>query len=162
MTDRASFLLRETRPPAWLGIVAAVASVAFITALVYPLREIAPAVSVGVLYMLAVLFVSIFWGAWLGILTSLGGALAFNFFHIPPTGRFTISEAENWIALGTFFAAALVASSLAELARSRAVEARREAVRPRKPSIAFWRRIGSGTRSRPRRSKRGHCAAATS
>ena len=84
MTDRASFLLRETRPPAWLGIVAAVASVAFITALVYPLREIAPAVSVGVLYMLAVLLVSIFWGAWLGILTSLGGALAFNFFHIPP------------------------------------------------------------------------------
>ena len=57
------------------------------------------------------------------MLTSLAGAVAFNFFHIPPTGRLTVSEAENWIALGTFFVAALVASSLAELARARAQEA---------------------------------------
>ena len=26
-------------------------------------------------------------------------ALAFNYFHIPPTGRFTIADSENWVAL---------------------------------------------------------------
>jgi two-component system, OmpR family, sensor histidine kinase KdpD len=110
--------------------VSAVA-VAAITALIYPLREVMPAVSTGVIYLLVVLAISIYWGLRLGLLTSLLSALAFNFFHIPPTGRFTIAGAENWVALGAFFVAAVVASSVAELARARAAEAemrRREAV----------------------------------
>ena len=41
----------------------------------------------------------------------------------PPTGEFTIADGENWVALVTFFIAAVVASSLAELARTRAAEA---------------------------------------
>jgi two-component system sensor histidine kinase KdpD len=83
-----------------------------------------------VLYLLAVLLVSTVWGLRLGLATSVAAALAFNFFHLPPTGRFTIAEAENWVALLVFLVAAVVASSLAELARTRAVEAdrrRREA-----------------------------------
>jgi two-component system sensor histidine kinase KdpD len=123
MTDRASLLLRETRPPIALGILAAVLLVAAITALIYPLREIAPAVSTGVVYLLAVLAVSTFWGLWLGLGASVLSAVAFNFFHIPPTGHFTIAHAENWIALATFFLAAVGASSLGELARARAAEA---------------------------------------
>ena len=66
----------------------------------------------------------------LGIVTALAGALAFNFFHIPPTGRFTIADAENWVALAVFFVVALVASWLAEAraaARSEAEQRRREA-----------------------------------
>jgi two-component system, OmpR family, sensor histidine kinase KdpD len=98
--------------------------------LLYPLSEIAPAVSLGVLYLLAVLLVSTVWGLRLGLATSVAAALAFNFFHIPPTGRFTIDDAENWVALVVFLVAAVVASSLSELARTRAMEAdrrRREA-----------------------------------
>ena len=86
--------------------------------------------SLGVLYLLAVLLVSTVWGLRLGLVTSVAAALAFNFFHIPPTGRLTIAEAENWVALVVFLVAAVVASSLSELARTRAVEAdrrRREA-----------------------------------
>lgn len=108
----------------------AVASVAAITALVYALREIMPVVSTGVVYMLAVLLVSSYWGLWLGLLTSVASALVFNFFHIPPTDRFTIADAENWVALGVLFVAALVTSTLADAARARAAEAeqrRREA-----------------------------------
>jgi two-component system, OmpR family, sensor histidine kinase KdpD len=77
-----------------------------------------------------VLLVSTVWGLRLGLLTCFAAALAFNFFHIPPTGRFTIADAENWVALGVFLVAAIVASSLSELARTRAAEAdrrRREA-----------------------------------
>ncbi|MDP9188360.1 MAG: ATP-binding protein [Actinomycetota bacterium] len=124
MTDRASTLsLREPRPPLGLGIAVSVTTVAGITGLIYPLREIAPAVSTGVLYLIAVLVVSTFWGLKLGLATSLLSAAAFNFFHIPPVGEFTIAEGENWIALLTFFAAAVIAGTLAELARARAIEA---------------------------------------
>ena len=63
------------------------------------------------------------WGAWLALATAVASALAFNFFHIPPTGRFTIASGENWVALAVFFLAAAGASSLAQIARNRALEA---------------------------------------
>jgi two-component system sensor histidine kinase KdpD len=112
------------RRPA-LGVLVAVGSVALTTALLFPLEEIAEPVSLGVLYLLPVLLVSIVWGLWLGLATSVIAALAFNFFHIPPTGRFTIAEAENWVALGVFVVVAVVASTLSELAGSRARDAER-------------------------------------
>jgi two-component system sensor histidine kinase KdpD len=106
-----------------VGVVVAAVAVAITTALVYPLAQIAPVVALGVVYLVAVLLVSSLWGWWLGMATAVASALAFNFFHIPPTGRFTISEGENWVALGVFFIAALVASTLAESARVRTREA---------------------------------------
>jgi two-component system sensor histidine kinase KdpD len=117
------------RSPA-LGLLVAAASLVLTTLLLYPLSEIAEPVSLGVLYLLAVLLVSTFWGLRLGLATSVAAALAFNFFHIPPTGRFTIADPEDWVALLVFLVAAVVASSLSELARQRADEAeqrRREA-----------------------------------
>jgi two-component system sensor histidine kinase KdpD len=118
-------LITVARRSTALGIVVAAVSVAVTTALLFPLSEIAPAVSLGVLYLLAVLLVSTLWGLWLGLATSLAAALAFNFFHIEPTGRFTIADAENWVALAVFLVAAAVASTLSELAATRAREAER-------------------------------------
>jgi two-component system sensor histidine kinase KdpD len=106
-----------------VGVVVAAAAVAATTGLVYPLADVAPVTALGVVYLVAVLLVSSLWGGWLGAATALASALAFNFFHIPPTGRFTISEGENWVALAVFFVAALVASTLAERARLRTREA---------------------------------------
>lgn len=115
-----------TRAPSKrLGIPVAVLAVAATTAVIYPLRHHVPAVSTGVLYLLGVLLVSTYWGLWLGIATSLASAAAFNFFHIPPTGRFTIADAQNWVALAVYFVAAVVVSTLADAARSRALEADR-------------------------------------
>jgi two-component system, OmpR family, sensor histidine kinase KdpD len=107
----------------WFGALVAAAAVAATTALVYPLSKVAPVVALGVVYLVAVLLVSSIWGGWLGVATALASALAFNFFHIPPTGRFTISDGENWVALVVFFIAAVVASTLAEQARARTLEA---------------------------------------
>ena len=59
------------------------------------------------------LLVATVWGAWLGIATALASALAFNFFHIPPTGRFTIAEGENWVGLVVFFVAEALFNELA-------------------------------------------------
>jgi two-component system, OmpR family, sensor histidine kinase KdpD len=108
----------------------AVGLVGAVTGVVYALRDVMPEASTGVLYMLAVLLVSSYWGLWLGLATSVASAFALNFSHIPPTDRFTVADPEHWVALGAFFAAAVVTSTLADGARARASEAeqrRREA-----------------------------------
>jgi two-component system sensor histidine kinase KdpD len=110
-------------PP--LGVLVAAAAVAGTTLLIYPLREIAPEVSPGVVYLLAVLLVSMHWGRGLGLATGLASAVAFNFFHIPPTGRLMIDDSAHWVALAVFLVAAVVAAVVADLARTRAVEAER-------------------------------------
>jgi two-component system, OmpR family, sensor histidine kinase KdpD len=102
-----------------------VGAVAVITGVNYGLRELVPVVSTGVVYLLAVLLVSTGWGLWLGLLTAVLSAAAFNFFHIPPTGKFTIADGENWVALAVFLVAAVVVSWLANAASSRAEEAER-------------------------------------
>ena len=107
------------------GLLVAAGSVAVITGVIFGLREIAPVLSTGVVYMLAVLLVSSYWGLWMGLATAVLSALAFNFFHIPPTGRFTIAESENWLGLVVFLVAAVVTSTLAGAARARADEAER-------------------------------------
>ncbi len=115
--------LRTTTPPLALGVLAALAAVALTTLLVFPLKEAAPVVALVVLYLLGVLLVSTLWGAGLGIATALASAAAFNVFHLPPTGRFTIAESENLVALAVFAVTAFVVSGLAEAARERAREA---------------------------------------
>jgi two-component system, OmpR family, sensor histidine kinase KdpD len=112
------------------GVLVAVGSLGLTTLVLFPLSNVAEPVSLGVLYLLAVLLVSTFWGLRLGLATSVAAAATFNYFHIPPKGRFTIADAENWVALTVFLVAAVVASTLSELARQRAEEAeqrRREA-----------------------------------
>ena len=98
---------------------------ALATLAIYFLRKIAPVVSLSVVYLPAVLLVATYWGIALGLFTSLLSAASFNFFHIPPTGKFTIVDGRNWVALAAFTIVALFASALAELARSRAQEAER-------------------------------------
>jgi two-component system, OmpR family, sensor histidine kinase KdpD len=120
----------KSRPPLWLGVLAAFLSVAVTTLVIYPLKGVAADISLSVVYMLAVLFISSVWGVWLGIATSFLSGVAFNFFHIPPTGRFAIADGENWVALVVFLVAAVAVSALTDAARSRALEAdqrRREA-----------------------------------
>jgi two-component system sensor histidine kinase KdpD len=113
------------RPPTALGVLVAVALVGICTAVVYPLKDVTSVASLGVVYLLGVVIVSAFWGLWLGVLTSLLSAAAFNFFHIPPVGRFTIADSRNWVALATFFVAAVATSTISDRARARAIEAER-------------------------------------
>jgi two-component system sensor histidine kinase KdpD len=124
------FLLAPTPPSRRAGVLSAIAGVALCTLVVYPLKQIAPVVSLGVVYLLAVLVVSLTWGAWLGAFTGLLSAAAFNFFQLPPVGRFTVKDPDNWVALAAFLAVAALTSSVAEVTRTRtreALERRREA-----------------------------------
>jgi two-component system sensor histidine kinase KdpD len=130
MSAPFGLLLSPSPPSRRVGAVVALAAVALCTLIVYPLKHLAPVVSLGVVYLLAVLVISIIWGAWLGFATAVLSALAFNFFHIPPVGRLTIRDSSNWVALVTFLVVAGFASSVAEVTRARtrdAEERRREA-----------------------------------
>jgi len=117
--------LGGTRPNRVIGLTIAVTAVAAATGAIYPLKTVAPAVSLSVVYLPAVLIVSAYWGLALGLVTSLLSAAAFNFFHLPPVGRFTIADSRNWVALAAFTITAAVVSTIAELARGRALEAER-------------------------------------
>jgi K+-sensing histidine kinase KdpD len=122
---RLSIGLGKEPPAAWLGIVATIAAVAAGTLLVYPLKSVAPVVSLGVVYLPAILLISVVWGLRMGLLASVASAVAFNFFQIPPLHRFTIAEEQNWVALAAFAIAAVVSSTVAGLARTQALEAER-------------------------------------
>jgi two-component system, OmpR family, sensor histidine kinase KdpD len=119
---------RVERPPLSLGVLVAAFAVAAATAAIYALKAIAPAVSLSVVYLPAVLLVSVYWGLALGLATSLASAAAFNYFHIPPVGHFTIADGRNWVALAAFTIVAAVVSTMAEMARNRAHEAERRRV----------------------------------
>jgi two-component system sensor histidine kinase KdpD len=110
-----------------VGVIVALVAVALSTLIVYPLKHVAPVVSLGVVYLPAVLVVSITWGAWLGFATAIVSAAAFNFTQLPPIGRFAIHDSSNWVALVAFLVVAGLASSVAEVtrARTRDAEARR-------------------------------------
>jgi two-component system sensor histidine kinase KdpD len=125
--SRRGFSLRLSGepPPTWLGLLTTFAAVAAGTLVVYLLKSAAPVVSLGVVYLPAILLISIVWGLRLGLFASLISALAFNFFHIPPLHRLTIGSEENWVALAAFVTVAVVSSAVAGLARERALEAER-------------------------------------
>jgi two-component system, OmpR family, sensor histidine kinase KdpD len=130
MSSPFGFLLAPAPPSRRAGLLVAAVSVALCTLIVYPLKHVAPAVSLSVVYLPAVLVVSIIWGGWLGVGTAVLSAAAFNFFHLEPVGHFAIRQSSNWVALVTFLVVAGLASSVAEVTRARAQEAdarRREA-----------------------------------
>ena len=118
--------LEGASPPWGWGLLATLVAVGLATLLVYPLKDVAPAVSLGVVYIPGVLLISSVWGWRLGLVSALLSALAFNWFHIPPTGRLDIAADKDAVALVTFGIVALASSSLAEMARARAAEAERE------------------------------------
>ncbi|HTB70779.1 MAG TPA: DUF4118 domain-containing protein [Solirubrobacteraceae bacterium] len=130
MSSPFGFLLAPAPPSRRVAAIVVLVAVTLCTLIVYPLQHIAPVASLSVVYLPAVLVVSVTWGVWPGIATAIVSAAAFNFFHLPPTGRFTIRDSRNWVALITFLVVGGLASSVAEVTRARtrdAEERRREA-----------------------------------
>jgi two-component system sensor histidine kinase KdpD len=96
-----------------------VAVVTFVGHWVIPVN----ATTVGFTYLLLVLILASTWGFLEAALSSILATLLFNFFFFPPVGTFTIADPQNWVALFSFLATALIASRLSAKARARAFEA---------------------------------------
>ena len=105
------------------GLGASVCAVAAVTGFVYLFRSSVPVLSLGVLYLFAVLPIAVVWGHGLSIPVALASMLTFNFFFLPPVHTFTLIDSRDWFALTVYLATAIVVSDLASRARRRAAEA---------------------------------------
>ena len=99
------------------------AAVVLVTAAIFLLRESVPVLSLGSLYVLAVLPVAILWGRFWAVLVAIASMLAFNFFFLEPVHTFRLSDRSNWLALAVYLATAIAVSELSTRARQRAAEA---------------------------------------
>jgi two-component system sensor histidine kinase KdpD len=113
---------RPVRSPGELavGLLASLGAVVFVTAAVAALQPYVPVLSLGVLYVFAVLPIAVLWGISLGTFVSVASMLAFNWFFLPPKHTFRLSEGSNWLALAVYLVTAIVVSALAASARRRA------------------------------------------
>ncbi len=113
----------KTSPPTQaFRYVAVVAAIGLITAVDFRLH-VNPT-TVALMFLVAVLLASAYWGLRYAVVLALGATVAFNFFFLPPIKTFTIADPQNWVALFAFLVTALVASNLAERARREAERAK--------------------------------------
>jgi signal transduction histidine kinase len=77
------------------------------------LDDHAPALSLGVLYLLAVVPVAVIWGILFATVVSVVSVLTFGYLFIPPRRNLDIGESGTWYALLVFVVTAVVVSELA-------------------------------------------------
>jgi two-component system, OmpR family, sensor histidine kinase KdpD len=109
------------------AVLCSSAAVALVTAAIYALEQVAPVLSLGVLYVFAVLPVALLFGLEYAIPVSVASMLAFNWFFLPPRHTLRLADGENWVALAVYLATAIVVSGLAARSRRREAEAVRRA-----------------------------------
>jgi signal transduction histidine kinase len=102
-----------------VALAATAVAVAICTAIIYPLKRVAPVDSLAVVYMVAVLLISATWGPWFGVIAAVASVLAFDYFHLTPTGSLSLRDGKDWVASATFVIAATLGGYAARVARSR-------------------------------------------
>jgi two-component system sensor histidine kinase KdpD len=108
-----------------LGYVVSFLGTAVVTALLVPFRPQINSTTTALVYLLAVLFIALFWGSGPALVASVISVFCFNFFFLPPFYTLDIAHPENWIALFAFFTTALAVGQLSAREKRRAEEAER-------------------------------------
>jgi two-component system, OmpR family, sensor histidine kinase KdpD len=70
--------------------------------------------TISFVYLLIVFVLALFAGFWQASLASLGAVLCLDYFFSPPVFHFSITDPQNWVALGVFQLAAVVISRLSD------------------------------------------------
>ena len=102
-----------------MGVLASAGLVVLVSAVVALLKPHVPVLSLGALYVLAVLPVAILWGTTLAAIVSVASMLVFNWFFLPPYHSFNLQEGQNWLALAVYLVIAFAVGALAARARAR-------------------------------------------
>jgi two-component system sensor histidine kinase KdpD len=113
-----------------VGLLASIGSVVVVSLAIAVLHPYVPVLSLGVLYVFAVIPVAVAWGVGFAVAVSIASMLAFNWFFLPPKHTFQLRDGANWLALAVYLVTAVVVSALAARARHRqddAEQRRREA-----------------------------------
>ena len=95
------------------GALFSITAITVVTACVYALRPVAPVLSLGGLYLFAVLPVSVLFGLAYAIPVAVASQLVFNFLFLPPLHTLALRDTENWVALAVYLVTAVVVSQLA-------------------------------------------------
>src|SRR5438132_13613583 len=94
------------------GVLLSVVAVALVTGGVFALRPVAPVLSLGVLYVVAVVAVAVLHGLAYAIPVSVASMLTFNFLFLPPVHTLALHDSANWVALAVYIAVAVVVHEL--------------------------------------------------
>jgi two-component system sensor histidine kinase KdpD len=105
-----------------LRLLLSLAGVAIVTYVTFSIIPQNPT-TVGFAYLLLVLIIASTWGLAEATLASLAATLAFNLFFLPPIGKLTIADPQNWVALFSFLATALITSRLSTRVKKQALDA---------------------------------------
>jgi signal transduction histidine kinase len=110
----------------WLGgLVVSAAAVAAVSGLIALLDPRVPALSLLVLYILAVLPVAVVWGTGLAVVTSVLSTAVFAYLFLQPAHSVRVAQSRDLAALGVFLVTAVVVGELAARSRREALEATR-------------------------------------
>ena len=93
-----------------------------VTVIIELLQSFVPVLTLGVLYVFAVLPVACFGARVASVAVAVASMLTFNFFFLPPLYTFTLADPNNWFSLAVFLVTAIVVSELASRSRLRATE----------------------------------------
>src|ERR1700736_232413 len=99
--------------------LAVVAGITFVYFRILHVNQTTAALS----FLLAILAVSAMWGMGVSVFMSILAMLAFNYFFLPPVGKFAIADPQNWAALFAFLVTSIVGSQLSSRIRKEADEA---------------------------------------
>src|SRR6516165_8029501 len=107
------------------GYVLAAVLAPLLTIVLTSARDSINLVSDVLVYLVAVIVVSLVGGFVPAVLLAIVSSLLLNFYFVPPIHKFTIAEANNALALGVFVVVALLVSSVVDMAARRTRQAAR-------------------------------------
>ncbi|HZL25597.1 MAG TPA: ATP-binding protein [Acidobacteriaceae bacterium] len=103
----------------WVGVVICLAGIVAFYRLVLHVNP----TTVALTLLLFILFLAARLGLRYAVVTSFAAGAAYNYFFLPPLGRFTISDPQNLIALVAFLVTSVVASRMSERIRRESADA---------------------------------------
>lgn len=102
---------------------AALVAVAAATAALYPLRGVVHNTVAPLVYLIVVLFLATAWRMGPAIIGSVAGALAYDYFFLPPYDAFNLQDRDELTAVTAFLITSVTAGQLSTRAKRRAEEA---------------------------------------
>ncbi|MBO0868358.1 MAG: DUF4118 domain-containing protein [Micromonosporaceae bacterium] len=111
-----------------LGVAAAAAGLAGLTALLVPARASVSLSSVALLYLVPVVAAAAIGGVWPALAAAVGADLLVNFFFIPPYHTFVVASGQHVVVLVIYVLVASAVSFAVEVAARQRVRAARRGV----------------------------------
>lgn len=109
-----------TRSRSWIGYAWALAATSLCTLVGLAMRPRFDLVNIAMVYLLAVVIVALRFTRGAAIVASVLCVAAFDYLFVPPSGTFTVDDAQYLLTFGIMLAVALIISRLVESVRGQA------------------------------------------